>query len=82
VLSLLIIRPIFQKVMKKSSDVRTNVDSLIGREAVVTQEIAPFKDGFVKVGGEVWLAQSDTIFNEGDIVKVESISGTKVKVTK
>jgi membrane protein implicated in regulation of membrane protease activity len=68
--------------MKKADTIKTNVDSLIGKNAVVTKKIVPLEDGFVKVDGEIWLAYGDEVFGEGDIVKVESVSGTKLKVKK
>jgi membrane protein implicated in regulation of membrane protease activity len=82
IVSLFTIRPLFKKTMKESESIKTNVDALIGKSALVTEKISLQKDGFVKVGGEIWLAQSDFDIEEGQYVKIESISGTKLKVVK
>jgi membrane protein implicated in regulation of membrane protease activity len=79
-ISLFTIRPLFKKAMKKSDSIKTNVDALLGKEAIVTTKIELHKDGFVKIGGEVWLAWADTEIEVGQTVIVESISGTKLKV--
>lgn len=84
ILSIYTIRPIFKRMLKKSETVNSNVDELIGLEAKVTGRITPEKSGFVKVRSEIWLAQSDNnnIIEEGEIVKVKAISGTKLIVKK
>ncbi|MDR1695011.1 MAG: NfeD family protein [Endomicrobium sp.] len=82
VLSIYTVRPIFKKMLKKTDTVKSNVDALLGANAVVTETISPLKDGFVKVSGEIWLAHADEEIKEGEKVKVVSISGTKLFVKK
>jgi len=82
VLSIYTIRPIFKKMLKKAETVESNVDALIGAEAIVTGTITPLKDGFVKVFSEIWLASADEEIKEGEKVKIISISGTKLFVKK
>jgi membrane protein implicated in regulation of membrane protease activity len=80
--SLYFIRPFFKKMLKKAKTVESNVDRLIGAEAVVTTKIAPFSGGFVKVFGEVWRAKSSVEILEGETVKIKSIDGTTLTVEK
>jgi membrane protein implicated in regulation of membrane protease activity len=82
ILSLYFVRPLFKKMIKKSKTIESNVDALIGVEAVVTGKITPFKPGFVKVLGEVWRAEANVEISEGDTVKVKSIDGTTLTVEK
>ncbi|GHT60841.1 hypothetical protein AGMMS50222_08000 [Endomicrobiia bacterium] len=82
VLSLYLVRPIFKKATSKSGTVNSNVDALIGEDAVVTEKIMPFKTGFVKVFSEVWRAEADVEIESGDTVKVEKVIGTTLVVKK
>lgn len=84
VISIFAIRPFFKKWMEKQNKmtVNSNVDALIGAEALVTEKIVPEKPGFVKVRGEIWLAESDSEIEPGTKVAIESLSGTKVFVKK
>ena len=77
-----IIRPILKKWMSNMDSVKSNVDALIGASAIVTQDIAPGKAGFIEVSGGVWLAESDVEIKAGEKVIIESISGTKTLVKK
>ncbi len=47
-----------ERFQKKGPDVKTNVQALIGKEAVVIMEIPEKGSGQVKVGGDVWTARS------------------------
>jgi membrane protein implicated in regulation of membrane protease activity len=62
----------------------SNVDALIGKTGVVTKRIALHEPGMVKVGGEVWRAESvageDGAKEMGVEVRVESIEGVTLKV--
>ena len=72
------------KSMKpKEGIVETNVYALIGREAIVVEEINPSKNiGRVKIRGEEWgaLSQDSIVIPIGSKVKVVEISGNKVIV--
>lgn len=59
---------------------KTNVDSLIGKHAIVTESISPTKVGKVKIEGEVWRAESKHSCKEGDRVKIVSVSGVTLSV--
>jgi len=78
---MLITRPILIKKLVKK-DVKTNLDRVIGMEAVVTEEITRFKIGEVKVDGKKWSATSDKKIEVGTTVIVESIDGVKLVVRK
>ena len=75
--------PIVQKVINPKL-VKTNVDSMIGAEGYVTQEIDNLKaTGQVKLSSMEWTARSvsgETI-SIGTVVKVEKIEGVKVFVS-
>ncbi len=61
----------------------TNVDSLIGREAVITETIRFNVVGKASVGGTIWSAVSINPSEEilaGTTVKIEKISGNKIIV--
>lgn len=63
----------------------TNAQAVIGKNAIVTKTIEPFKMGEVKVDGSFWSAishQEDEIIFQGDIVKVLEIKGVKLVVIK
>ena len=75
--------PFVRKVFNPKLE-RTNVDSVIGTQGYVTQEIDNLKaTGQVKLSGMEWTARSvsgETI-SIGTVVKVEKIEGVKVFVS-
>lgn len=81
---LIFTRPIATKHLMKDVE-KTNVDGLIGTVGLVTEAIDNAKSqGVVFLDGKDWTARSvngDTI-PEDSKVKVESISGVKLMVTK
>lgn len=83
VILLILTRPWALKYLNGRT-VRTNVDSLIGQTALVTQDIDNLNaKGQVKVKGQIWTARSisdDVQLHEGQKVTIESISGVKVIV--
>ncbi len=60
----------------------TNVDSLIGKEAVITEDIKFNVVGKASVNGVIWSATSKEELDKGTTVKIEKISGNKLIVTK
>jgi membrane protein implicated in regulation of membrane protease activity len=81
IISVYFIKPILRNVFYKHN-VASNIDSIIGCDAVVVEEVIPLKYGFVKISGEVWRAKSNVKFEVGDIAKIESIDGTTVIIKK
>jgi membrane protein implicated in regulation of membrane protease activity len=67
---------------KKKSNIKTNIDALIGKEGVVIETIEPRKIGRIKIKGEEWPAISDhqVILQKGTVVKVVRIDGNKLVV--
>jgi membrane protein implicated in regulation of membrane protease activity len=51
-------RPIAVKKLK-SGRVKTNVNSLIGKEALVVKKITEFEKGEVKLNGQIWSAHAE-----------------------
>lgn len=78
---MILTRPILNKFLNKEKT-KTNLDRVIGMEAVVTEKISRNNVGEVKVDGKRWSATSDKVLNEGDVVTVIAIDGVKLKVKK
>lgn len=76
-------RPVAVKYFNKER-VRTNVESLIGRQAIVISEVNNLQGtGQVNVGGQEWSARSSSdsvIYPVGSVLNVVAISGVKLIV--
>mgnify|MGYP000313864789 CR=1 FL=1 len=76
-------RPIAVKYFNKDR-IKTNVESLIGKQAIVISEIDNLQGiGQVTVGGQEWSARSvkdDVQLPVGSVVVVRSVSGVKLIV--
>lgn len=83
VVMLIFTRPIAVRYFNKDR-VRTNVESMVGRQAIVISEIDNLQGiGQVTVGGQEWSARSaedDMKMPVGMVVDVVSISGVKLIV--
>lgn len=81
-LLLFLTRPIVkQKISTKIQP--TNYDRIIGKDAIVTEDINPAENvGQIKVDGQVWSAKSTEPIPQGSTVKIEAIEGVKAVVTK
>lgn len=82
VVFLLSTRKLFIKKLQTGRE-KTNVDALIGCEAVVLSEIRPFVTGLIKLNGQEWSASAgdgDTVIPAGTKVKVKGIEGVKAIV--
>lgn len=80
ILSLIVTKPFTKKI--KVANIKTNLDRVIGMEAVVIRDISKFKIGEVKVDGKRWSAKSDEDISTGEIVEIEKIEGVKLIVKK
>lgn len=80
-LLLVISRPIVNKLRSKDNE-KTNLDRIIGEDAIVTEEITKNEVGEVKVDGKRWSAVSKEKCLKGDTVKVLKIDGVKLIVEK
>ena len=70
-------RPIAVKKLKAGRE-KTNVDSLIGKHAMVTRQIGEFENGEIKINGLFWSARSEDAseIKEGvkcEIVRIEGV---------
>jgi len=74
-------RPIAIKKFKAGKE-KTNVDSLVGKSALVTKQITEFDRGEVKVNGQIWSARSEdgSTLNEGTKCEVIRIEGVQAIV--
>lgn len=80
---LLLTKPLIKKFVKTPKTKLTNVYSIIGKEGIVLENIDPLNGtGKVKVNGELWSAISDTNIEKGEMIKVLSVNGVKLKVEK
>lgn len=85
VVSLLMIafvRPVALSHLKKGpAEQRTNVDRLIGEQAVVMEAVTA-DGGLVKIGGDIWSARSETgVLSAGQKVVVSAIEGATAVVS-
>jgi membrane protein implicated in regulation of membrane protease activity len=80
---LFVTRPIAIKKLRVGKE-KTNVDDLIGGEAVVIQKITKFEKGQVKIKGQVWTALSadSSEIEEGEECTVIRIEGVKLIVQR
>lgn len=78
-------RPVAVKYLN-SRTVKTNVDSLIGKIAVVTEDIDNMSNkGQASISGQIWTARSTddrTNFVQGEQVEIVEIRGVKLIVKK
>ena len=83
VLCFIFLRPVVLRFLdKKSKDVKTNADALIGKMAMVSETIDPtVNQGRVAVDGDDWKAVSldGSVINKGE--KVEIISRDSIILT-
>jgi len=78
-------RTIFRQFLfRKEVGISTNVEALIGQEALVMQIIeGKSKPGLVKIGGETWSAISEEgRIDQDEVVRVKGVVGNKVLVER
>ncbi len=82
VILILSTKPFVKKFVNKETIV-TNVNSLIGKKAIVIQEINNLQGtGQIKISGEIWSAQNETdsIISENQEVEIIKVEGVKLIV--
>lgn len=82
-LAMAVIRPIAKKHWQPKIQ-KTNVDSILGSEGIVTETIDNIRGtGQVKIGGIVWTARSEngSPIPENALVTVDRVEGVKVLVS-
>lgn len=84
VILLLATRPFVKRFLNKSGHVKTNADSIVGKQCVVKIEVNNIAEtGKVFVDGLTWSAKSvddNIIFKENEICKVTDIKGVTLIV--
>ena len=82
VVMLILSKTVFKRFFKRKAPERTNVDALIGQEAVIVEAIDNRQAvGSAKLNGLVWSARAENeedILEPGDVVIVKAISGVKL----
>jgi membrane protein implicated in regulation of membrane protease activity len=80
---LIFTRPLAVKKLKIGKE-KTNVDSLIGKHALVVKTITEFERGEVKINGLIWSAHSEdnTEITEGSKCEILRIEGVQLIVRK
>lgn len=71
-------------VQKNSKHIRkTNAQALVGKKGFVVQTITPEAPGFVKIGGETWLARTSQpeLLEIGTPIEVIQVVGAHLIVT-
>lgn len=76
---MLVARPFLKKYLNRN-EIKTNVDALIGRIAVVLKKIEVGERGLVKIDGVEWSAVANDDIDEGARVEILSIEGNKLIV--
>ncbi len=84
---LLFTRPLAARLLRSGGDkAKTNVDSLIGRSAKVTEAIDnELGTGAAVVGGQEWTARSfdgESRFPTGETVVIRAVEGVKLMVSE
>lgn len=66
----------------EQKDQKTNIDALIGQQALVTQPIEHNGVGYVKINGEIWLARScdSQPINSNGLVEIVAARGAHLIV--
>jgi membrane protein implicated in regulation of membrane protease activity len=64
------------------SAAKTNIDTIIGKNGTVEQDIEPDKGGVVRVGYEKWRACAKVSLKAGEEVTVTGVSGVTLEVKK
>ena len=79
IISLICTREIVRKIRNHDIE-RTNLDRVIGKIGVVTEEITRLEPGEVKVEGKKWSAIANKKISVGSKVEILSIDGVKLNV--
>ncbi len=78
ILLMLTTRKALSKYFPKTE--KTNLDRVVGMQAIVTEDIKKNVVGEVKVDGKRWSAIADQEIKIGSIVRILQIDGVKLKV--
>ena len=80
VILLLITKPFVKKFINKEPSITTNAYNIVGKKAIVIEEIDNIQNkGLIRVGSEVWSAQSET---DEKVAKDTEVTITDIKGVK
>lgn len=79
ILLMIFTRPLLMNALQKR-EIKSNVNSMIGKVAVVIKDITPMETGQIKFYGDVWTAVSPQEVLAGSRVVIRSIEGVKLHV--
>lgn len=84
IICLIITKPLAKKLTKNKTDSKTNADLLIGKEAILLEDVDNVREtGYIKVNGVEWNVKSfedKLIIPKGTKVEVKNIVGSKLIV--
>ncbi len=80
---MIISRPMLKRNIERESS-QTNVEAVLNKEGIVTEDIKPFKVGAVRVNGLIWSAISNDRISikKNEVVTIKKVEGVKVIVDK
>ena len=84
VATLLALRPVVKRFYKRNN-IRTNVDSFVGKRGYVIEDITLLKPGAIKIGDVSWTAipvDNNQKILENEVIEVVAINGNKLVVKK
>ena len=84
VATLLALRPVVKRFYKRNN-IRTNVDSFVGKRGYVIEDITFLKPGAIKIGDVSWTAipiDNNEKILENEVIEVVAINGNKLVVKK
>ena len=84
VATLLALRPVVKRFYKRNN-IRTNVDSFVGKRGYVIEDITFLKPGAIKIGDVSWTAipiDRNAKILENEVIEVVAINGNKLVVKK
>lgn len=83
---LILSKTLFKTFFKKQAPIRTNVDALLGQEAIILETVNNRTgEGTAKLNGCVWSVRAEDeneILSEGEVVVVKEIRGVKLICAK
>lgn len=84
IITLIATRPIAVKYFNKSA-IKTNVEGIIGKNAVITQRVPDINStGKARLDGEIWTVRSlgNVPLEEGELVEIVEVEGVKLIVKR
>lgn len=74
-------RPVVIKYLKRNV-VDTNIDTFVGKLAIVTKDITKLSYGEVRFNGNIWTAVADHKIAADTVVKIVAVEGNKLVVAE